>query len=201
MLDYLSLGSLSFLAIIFFFFFTVLRYKYSIPGNVLIVFDKFSKNKKPKCYHGGGTYVLPFIQDYTYLSLKPISSIIYLSKCLTKNKDYRVNIRLFFSFCIGTDEKLLNFASERLIRMPETEINILATEIIKEQLIFIIASFPPEKTTIENKEFVETIKTTIEPELNKIGLILISASATKIDYFEKNKLLKEDDFRQKFNLK
>lgn len=197
MFDYLFIVLIIFIAIILFVIFTLFRFKYSTPGNILIVYDKFRNNRLPRCIHGGGTFVLPFLQDYTYLSLKPITTIIFLPKCLTKKKEFRVDIRLFFSFCIGTDERSLLFASDRFMKMPETEINILATEIIKEQIIYVISSFLPENIRKENKEFNTALKYAIEPQLNKIGLTLISASITKMDYFKENisSPIKEEEFQ------
>ena len=61
---------------------------------------------------GGATFVWPFIQDYTFMSLEPITIDIDLTSALSK-KNIRVNVPTTFTIGISTDPDIMNNAAER----------------------------------------------------------------------------------------
>ena len=57
----------------------VKQYKRCPSNRILVVFGRIGGQKSSKCVHGGGTFVVPLLQDYAFLSLDPITIDIELS--------------------------------------------------------------------------------------------------------------------------
>ena len=53
--------------------FVVNRYRRCPSDKILVIFGSVGGNRSAKCLHGGGTFVWPMIQDYSYLSLTPMT--------------------------------------------------------------------------------------------------------------------------------
>ena len=74
----------SFVALCFFtFIFLATRYKKCPSDKILVIYGKVANNRSSRCMHGGGTLVLPLIQDYAYLSLTPMTISIPLQNALS----------------------------------------------------------------------------------------------------------------------
>ncbi|MCA9296854.1 MAG: hypothetical protein KC983_10055, partial [Phycisphaerales bacterium] len=76
--------------------FIATRYKRCPSNRILVVYGKVSGAKAARCHHGGGTFVLPLIQDYEYLSLDPLVIDIPLEGALSLN-NIRVNVPSTFT--------------------------------------------------------------------------------------------------------
>ncbi len=65
-------------------FFTIIflasRYKRCPSDKILVKFGKVGKGQSAQCIHGGGAFIWPLIQDYTYLSLTPLTIPIPLTQ-------------------------------------------------------------------------------------------------------------------------
>ena len=53
--------------------FLATRYKRCPSDKILVVYGKVGKGQSALCIHGGGAFIWPLIQDYTYMSLTPLS--------------------------------------------------------------------------------------------------------------------------------
>ena len=51
------------------FIFLANQYKRCPSNKIIVVYGKTGGNKTAKCVHGGGTFVIPLLQDYGILSL------------------------------------------------------------------------------------------------------------------------------------
>ena len=54
------------------------RYKRCPSNKIIVVYGKTGGEKTAKCVHGGGTFIIPLIQDYGVLSLEPMTTDIDL---------------------------------------------------------------------------------------------------------------------------
>ena len=52
----------------------VLQYKRCPSNRVLVVFGKVTGSRAARCIHGGGTFVIPLLQSYAYMSLEPMQN-------------------------------------------------------------------------------------------------------------------------------
>ena len=151
-----------------------------MPSNrVLVIYGKTSGGNAAKCVHGGAAFVVPLIQDYDYLSLDPIQIEVPLKGALSI-ENIRVNVPSVFTVAIGTDPETMQNAAIRLLGLDTEEIKQQAGDIIFGQLRQVIASMRIEDINRDRDKFLESIQKSLEPELKKIGLVLINVNITDI---------------------
>jgi flotillin len=155
------------------------RYKRCPSNRVLVVFGKTSGGTAAKCVHGGAKFVYPLVQDYAYLSLDPIQIEIPLKAALSI-ENIRVNVPSVFTVAIGTDPGTMQNAAIRLLGLGTSAIKQQAGDIIFGQLRQVIASMRIEDINRDRDKFLESIQKSLEPELKKIGLVLINVNITDI---------------------
>jgi flotillin len=157
----------------------VRRYKRCPSNRVLVVYGKTKGSGAAHCVHGGARLVLPLVQDYDYLYLDPIQIEIPLRGALSM-ENIRVNVPSVFTVAIGTDPETMQNAAIRLLGLSTEEIKQQAADIIFGQLRQVIASMGIEDINRDRDTFLENIQRSLEPELKKIGLVLINVNITDI---------------------
>lgn len=166
-------------------FFTILltlasRYKRCPSNRVLVIYGKMTGSPTgTRCLHGGARLVLPLIQDHAYLNLEPIQIEIPLKGALSI-ENIRVNVPSVFTVAIGTDPDTMQNAAIRLLGLTTEETKQQAGDIIFGQLRQVIASMRIEDINRDRDKFLQSIQTSLEPELQKIGLVLINVNITDI---------------------
>ena len=171
----------AFVAFVFFSTIILLKsnYKRCSSNQVLVIFGKTTKGYAAKTVHGGASFVWPLFQDYRYLSLEPIQIEIPLRGALSM-QNIRVNVPSVFTVAIGTQQDVMTNASIRLLELTTDEIRKQAEEIIFGQLRQVIASMGIEDINRNRDTFLDHIQNSVEPELKKIGLVLINVNITDI---------------------
>src|SRR5437016_1261507 len=155
------------------------RYKRCRSDQVLVIFGKVGGGNTSRCIHGGAAFIWPLIQDHAYLSLEPIQIEIPLKGALSA-ENIRVSVPSVFTVAIGTDLEVMNNAAIRLLRLNTTEIKQQAADMIFGQLRQVIASMRIEEINRDREKFLQNIQTSLEPELKKLGLVLINVNITDI---------------------
>jgi len=155
------------------------RYKRCPSNRILVIFGRSSSGKTAQCIHGGAKLVIPLLQDYDYLSLEPMQIEIPLRGALSM-ENIRVNVPSVFSIAIGTSPELMQNAAIRLLGLTKQEIAKQAEDIIFGQLRQVIASMKIDEINRDRETFLTNIQTSLEPELRKIGLVLINVNVTDI---------------------
>ncbi|HTU68590.1 MAG TPA: SPFH domain-containing protein [Steroidobacteraceae bacterium] len=163
----------------FFVVFLFSRYKRCPSDKVLVIYGKVGKGQSARCIHGGGTFVWPVFQDYTYMSLTPLTIGIPLTKALSL-QNIRVNVPSTFTVGVSTEEAIMNNAAERLLNLAQDDVESMAREIIFGQLRLTVASLTIEQINQDREKFLDAIRRNVAPELNKIGLYLINVNITDI---------------------
>ena len=159
--------------------FVVRRYKRCPSNRILVIFGKTGRGNAARCVHGGAAFVWPLIQDYAYLNLEPIQIEVPLKGALSA-ENIRVNVPSVFTVAIGTDVEVMNNAAIRLLGLGTDSIKQQAGDIIFGQLRQVIASMGIEEINRDRDKFLENIQRSLEPELKKIGLVLINVNITDI---------------------
>jgi flotillin len=177
---WLSVGG-GFLVLIFFIFLMLLinRYRRCPSNRVLVIYGRGTGLNAAKCVHGGGRFVLPLIQDYAYLSLEPIQIAIPLKDALSI-ENIRVSVPSVFTVAVGTEPEVMQNAAIRLLGLNTQQIAHQAQDIIFGQLRQVIASMRIEDINRDREKFLHQIQHSLEPELRKIGLVLINVNITDI---------------------
>ncbi|MHC4774546.1 MAG: flotillin family protein, partial [Planctomycetota bacterium] len=132
-----------------------------------------------KCFHGGGAFVLPLIQDHAFMSLEPLVIDIPLEGALSLN-NIRVNVPSTFTVGISTDPVLMNNAAERLLTLDDQKIREQAQDIILGQLRLVIATLSIEEINKDREKFMSLINENVTQEINKVGLELINVNIRDI---------------------
>src|SRR6478735_4041108 len=157
----------------------VKRYKRCPSNRILVIYGKTGGGNAAKCVHGGAAFVMPLIQDYAYLSLDPIQIEVPLKGALSM-ENIRVNVPSGFTVAIGTDPETMQNAAIRLLGLDTPQVKEQARDIIFGQLRQVIASMRIEDINRDRDKFLESIQKSLEPELKKIGLVLINVNITDV---------------------
>jgi flotillin len=179
-MDFLSTSVVLFLILIFSTILFLARLYKRCPSNkILVVYGRMGGSKTVQCYHGGGTFVWPLIQGYTFLDLTPRTIHIPLKGALS-HQNIRVNVPSTFTVALGIVPEIMNNAAVRLLDLDYKAIELMATEIIIGQLRLTVASLRIEEINQDREKFLEMIKKNVELELHKIGLTLLNVNITDI---------------------
>lgn len=170
--------------IIILIFFSILsliarRYRRCPSNQVLVIFGKTGTSQSAKTIHGGGAFVWPLIQDYTYLSLEPLAIEVDLRGALSQN-NIRVNVPSTFTVGISVKQELLQNAAERLLGLDSQAVISRAEDIIIGQLRLVIATMTIEEINRDRETFLISINENVNEELNKIGLDVINVNIRDI---------------------
>lgn len=155
------------------------QYKRCPSNKIIVVYGKTGGDKTAKCVHGGGTFIIPLIQDYGVLPLEPMTTDIDLRGALSKG-NIRVAVPSTFTFGISTDESIMINAAERLLGLTKEDIITQASDIILGQLRLAIATLTIEEINQDREKFLEQINANVNTELNKIGLEIINVNIKDI---------------------
>ncbi|HLU39364.1 MAG TPA: SPFH domain-containing protein [Planctomycetota bacterium] len=155
------------------------RYKRCPSNKVLVIYGRVNPGQSARCLHGGGAFVWPLIQDYAYLNLDPVQIEVPLRGALSM-ENIRVNVPSVFTVAIGTEPHLMQNAAIRLLGLDTKAIVKQAEDIIFGQLRQVIASMAIQDINRDREKFLENIQRSLEPELEKIGLVLINVNITDI---------------------
>lgn len=167
------------LVLISIFVFIANQYKRCPSNKIIVVYGKTDGEKTAKCVHGGGTFVIPLIQDFGVLSLEPMTTDIDLRGALSKG-NIRVAVPSTFTFGISTDPKIMINAAERLLGLTKNDVITQASDIILGQLRLAIATLTIEEINQDREKFLEQINANVNTELNKIGLEIINVNIKDI---------------------
>lgn len=177
---WLVAGILAGILILFSFLIVIARRYKRCPSNrILVIYGKTGAGRSAKCLHGGGAFVWPLIQNYEYLALDPVQIEIPLSGALSI-ENIRVNVPSVFTVAIGTDEETMTNAAIRLLGLPTQAVVKQAEDMILGQLRQVISSMRIDEINRDRDVFLNKIQTNLEPELKKIGLVLINVNIRDI---------------------
>jgi flotillin len=155
------------------------RYKRCPSNRVLVIYGRTGVGRSSRSIHGGGAFIWPLIQAYDFLMLDPIQIEIPLEGALSI-ENIRVSVPSVFTVAIGTDMETMNNAAVRLLGLGQREIMKQAEDIIFGQLRQVIASMRIEEINRDRDVFLDKIQSSLEPELKKIGLMLINVNIKDI---------------------
>ena len=161
------------------FIYLLSRYRRCPPNKILVISGKVGAGRASKCLHGGGTFVLPIIQDYMYLSLEPMVIDIALEGALSQN-NIRVSVPSTFTVGISTDEHIMTNAAVRLGGLNQQAIHDQAQDIILGQLRLVVATLTIEEINSSREKFMLLVNENVAKEINKIGLELINVNVRDI---------------------
>ena len=168
------------------------RYKRCPPDRIMVIYGRTERTadgrpKPSKTLHGGASLVWPLIQDYAYISLKPMTINIDLRGALSL-QNIRINVPSTFTIGVSTEPTVMANAAERLLGFRVEDIEEMAKEIIFGQLRLTVATLTIEQINQDRDSFLELIQKNVGQEMRKVGLYLINVNIADItdesDYIE-----------------
>ena len=131
------------------------RYKIAPSDKILVIYGSGPglKGKTADTVHGGGRLVIPLIQHYAYLDLKPLTIIIDLRHALSM-QNIRINVPSTFTIGVSTEPQIMTNAAERLLGLTPQAIEDMAKEIIFGQLRLTVASLTIEQINQDREAFL-----------------------------------------------
>ena len=115
------------------------------------------------------------IQESAYLDLTPIQISIELTDALSF-ENIRLAVPSVFTVAIGTEPYIVQNAAIRLLGFDHRQIAVQASEIIFGQMRQVIAAMKIDEINRDRDGFLQKIQHSLEPELKKIGLVLINVN-------------------------
>jgi flotillin len=157
----------------------VSRYKRCPANRILVISGRVAGGESARCISGGGAFVWPVIQEAAYLDLEPIQIDIPLRDALSF-ENIRVAVPSVFTVAVGTEAEVRQNAAIRLLGLGHDQIKAQARDIIFGQLRQVIASMRIEEINKDRDGFLHRVQASLEPELKKIGLVLINVNITDL---------------------
>ena len=154
-------------------------YRKCPSDRILVIFGKIRGHQASLCIHGGAKMVIPVIQDYGYISLRPMQINVNLDNALCK-QNIRISVPSVFTVGVSTDPALMGNAADRLLGLAPDAIADLAKDIIFGQLRLVIASMMIEEINADRESFLRSVEANVAEELKKLGLVLLNVNITDI---------------------
>jgi flotillin len=155
------------------------RYRMCPPDKILVVYGAIGGERSSKCHAGGAAFVLPILQSFGYLDLRPISIDVPLRSALS-SQNIRIDVPASFTIGISTEPGVMENAATRLLDLGPEEVRNLASEIILGQMRVAIASMTIEEINADREKLVLAISRGVDTELNKVGLKMINCNISDI---------------------
>ena len=155
------------------------RFRRCKSDEILVIYGKTGGNKSSKCIQGGAAFIVPVLQGYAYMSLKPLQFDCNLQKALS-SQNIRVDVPTTVTVGISIEPDVMQAAAERILGLGRPEIEDLVKDIVYGQMRTIIADMTIESLNADRDEFLAKAKGLIDTELRKIGLYLININITDI---------------------
>lgn len=168
------------------------RYRKCASDEILVVFGKAGRKKvvnektgkteevilPSKIIHGGGTFVMPVIQDWAKMSLKPIQIQVMVEG--VSSQMIKVRIPVTLTTGIGTDQVLMQNAASRFLTAKTSEISDQIKDILIGEVRSLMATMTIEEINADRIKFIGKAKENIETELNKVGFSIININNADI---------------------
>lgn len=169
------------------------RYRKCASDEILVVFGKAGKKTvtnektgKPeevilpsKIIQGGGTFVMPVIQDWRKMSLRPIQMQVEVNG--VSNQMIKVNIPVTLTTAIGTKDTLMQNAASRFLSATPEDIKLQIKEILIGEMRGLMATMSIEEINADRETFIGNAKKNIDTELNKLGFEILNINTSDID--------------------
>jgi flotillin len=158
------------------------QYKICPNDKVMVIYGAGSSaSSGARIVQGGGALVIPFLQNFRYMSLAPMSITVDLQNALSAN-NIRLSLPSQFTIAIASKSpELVQNAVRNLLDMDESGIQKTASDIIIGALRAVVGKLTIDELIRDRVTFIKAINDDVNSELNKIGLDLINVNIRDIN--------------------
>lgn len=148
------------------------RFRRCPPNRLLVVYGRGVPGGI-KVMQSGAALVWPLIQDSALLSLEPLHVSLTMDRLRSRSNEL-VDVKATIILAIGTDPDRTRNAAERLLGYTEHKIEELARDILSSNLRMVVATLEAAQMQTDPDAFSAKAIQEAEPELKKVGLLIIS---------------------------
>lgn len=176
-LPWLVLAGSFVLLFLLFMVFVATRYRKCPADKILVVFGMVGGGKSCRVQHGGGSFVMPLIQDYAFLSLDPIELAVDINASSSDGQPVLLTMDAIVA--VSTAKPLMMNAVERLLHLSSDQIRLFADDLVRGAITGFIQDTPSSDLR-GNSELTHPFDAPVVMELEKVGLAVISMSIRSI---------------------
>lgn len=160
------------------------QYKRVAPNEIMVISGGGIQpdpvtGSKTKIVSGGGTFVIPVLQEYTYISQKPFTVASTVTKVPTVNQ-VPINVKTLATIRIGQSDAMRRTAAQRILGTDLDALVIDLSDVLGNQVRSIIGQLTPEEANTDRTKFQENVVNLVEPLLVEFGLELITLSVESV---------------------
>ncbi len=155
------------------------RYKKCPPDRIMVIYGKTPGQKAARCLHGGAAFILPVVQDYGFLSIRPINLELSMKKVYCKGSEM-VDFEIKALILISTEPEYMQNAAMRLFGLNLEAIDELANGIFNNVLRSYTATIQLDKIKLDLGQFTSDLREKCEVELKKVGFTINSLCIEKL---------------------
>jgi flotillin len=157
------------------------QYKICPNDKIMVIYGAGSSAASgARIVQGGGAMVIPFLQNFRYMSLAPMSISVDLQGALSAN-NIRLSLPSQFTIAIASKSgELIQNAVRNLLDMDEAGIQTTARDIIIGALRAVVGKLTIDELIRDRVAFIKAINDDVNSELNKIGLDLVNVNIRDI---------------------
>ena len=130
--------------------------------------------KTPKILIGKAGIRIPFLEKKDELSLQIIPIDVKTSSPVPTADYININVDAVVNVKISDDSSLLNIAAQNFLNKDTTYIASIAQQLLEGNIREIVGQMKLEQMVSDRQSFAEKVKENAEPDLNAMGLALVS---------------------------
>lgn len=143
-----------------------------VPPNQAFIISGF--HKKPRIVSGRATFTIPIIQRIDKLNLGLIQSNIVTSAPVPTADFIEVSVSAVVNFQVSADAEQLEKATRNFLNFSKDDISKIASEVLEGSMREIIGQMLIKDMVTNRETFNGRVIQTAKPDLNNMGLDLIS---------------------------
>jgi len=152
--------------------FFISRYIKCPPDKLMVIYGRVEEGKSSKVLNGGAEFVWPVIQDYGFIDLKPYD--LHWTEAYVLKDNESIEFSVSANIGVASKEPLSMIAAERLLGIERSEIENIATRIIKGQVNKTLSGYNYTSIRKNKNEVLQSSIRNVETDLHKIGFELFS---------------------------
>jgi len=151
-------------------------YRKAAPNEALVVYGF----RKPRIVVGGGTVILPVVENYRTLSLELMSFDVAPQQDLYTNQGVAVTVEAVAQIKVKSDLVSINTASEQFLSKTPQQREGLIRLVMEGHLRGIIGQLTVEQIVKEPEMLADRMRATCAKDVNKMGLEVISFTIKEV---------------------
>lgn len=148
------------------------------PNRAMIVFG--ATKKGPEVIRGGGAFVLPVIQQRSFLSLEVMTIDVKPTAAIITRTGVPVIVEGVAQIKVASDDDSIRTAAEQFLGKTEDEIMSVAHETLIGHLRGILGTMEVEELIQKTDAFSQRVQEHSIPDLKKMGLSIVSFTIKEV---------------------